>query len=557
MDLSEEQKQADKLLEFTSVKKSAILHNLIESCPLHKSIDVAEDVYKDTCIEDWCDKLPHLAGSKLLIKKIIRNPVNDIELLLSRQKCYQRYNIDFTSLEEYEDDVLWIYKLDDELKDNNLVDILYPSTFIISYLNYIEPILECYHAYKIYYVPISAIVYPFMSMFAPLYYLNGYMKFNVSVKTYLNMLIKFVKMLFTFDHKCIKTNIIKVVTICAYMFLFAYNIYQTAEYSLMLYRIKSMINKKINNLNIFLKQATQIINAVPNNIVQNFVKIEPISITNGVKYTNLYTIWKDQSIKDNITKVLLNLYTIDIIHNVTNVSFLQNWCRAEYTNQTLIWNAKNPVLSPRQKANPINLSKNIIITGPNAAGKTTYVKSILSNVILSQTFGIANAIKANFVIYDTIVSLMRITDILGSRSYFETEAEYCRNMMNKAIDLSKNNKRGLFLMDEPMHSTPPTEGMSTAYAVAEFIGNLPNTSIILTTHFHKLTLLEANYPDTFINLSVEAIKQGNGFHFPYLIRPGFSYQCIAIDLLSSKEFPESVISSAINMKNKICDEIIR
>lgn len=556
MDLSEQQKDAQKLMEFTSVKKNAILNNLVDSCKLYPSIDVSDDVYKDTNIEDWCKKIPHLAGSKLLIKKIVRNPINNVQLLLSRQKSYQKFNIDFTSLEEYEDDVLWIYKLDDELKDNNLVDILYPSTFIISYLNYIEPLLECYHTYKIYYVPISSIVYPIMSIFAPLYYLNGYMKFNISIKTYLNMLYKFIKMLFTFDQGSLKTNLIKIITICAYLFLFLYNIYQTSEYSLMLYRIKNMITNKINNLNIFLKQATQIINSVPKNLVKQFVDIDSMDIQ-SVKYTNLYTIWKDPRIKQTISNILLNLYTIDIIHHISYVRFSLNWCCPEYSQKTIMWNAKNPILSTKQQANPINLSKNIIITGPNAAGKTTYVKSILSNIILSQTFGIVYAIKANTIVYDTIVSLMRISDILGSKSYFEAEAEYCKIMMHKAEYLSNNNQKGLFLMDEPMHSTPPTEGMSTAYAVAEYIGNLKNINIILTTHFHKLTLLEDNYPTNFINLSVEAIKKQDKYFFPYTINNGFSYQCIAIELLSSKEFPDSVIASAINMKNKICNEIIR
>jgi DNA mismatch repair ATPase MutS len=59
-----------------------------------------------------------------------------------------------------------------------------------------------------------------------------------------------------------------------------------------------------------------------------------------------------------------------------------------------------------------------------------------------------------------------------------------------------------------------------------------------------------------MNLSVEAIPMANyQFVFPYQIKKGYSYQCIAIELLSSKDFPEDVIKSAINMKNKICEEI--
>ena len=57
----------------------------------------------------------------------------------------------------------------------------------------------------------------------------------------------------------------------------------------------------------------------------------------------------------------------------------------EYNNiETKLWDAKNPLLNMYQVSNPVNLNKNIIVTGPNAGGKTTYVKTILSNIILGQ-----------------------------------------------------------------------------------------------------------------------------------------------------------------------------
>jgi DNA mismatch repair ATPase MutS len=334
----------------------------------------------------------------------------------------------------------------------------------------------------------------------------------------------------------------------------------------MLYDVKNTLYKRICNLNTFIKEAAKIITALPADIAKPFVKLnrnvhndlQTIDLNN--KFSNIYKIWKDNSLKEKLSNILVNIYIIDIINSISKQIYRnKDWCVVSYDNScTKFWNIKNPILNKEQTANPVSLSKNIVITGPNAAGKTTYVKSILSNIILAQTFGIAYAIKGNVIVYDTIASFMRISDILGSKSYFEVEAEYCLKMMQNAQDLSKHNKKGLFLMDEPMHSTPPTEGMATAYAVAEYIGKLQGITIILTTHFHKLIQLETKYMDKFINLSVEAIpKKNGGFDFPYKIKKGYSYQCIAIELLSSKDFPKSVIDSAINMKNKICAEISR
>lgn len=551
----EEKQELYDLLDFSDVKKKAILDKIFDKNIFHKSIDVSNDVYNDTNINKWSETLPVLEGGKMLINKLIRNPIADETLLKQRQESYYNYYLDFEAIKEYENDALWVYKLNSEIKENNLINVLYPSTYIISYINYIEPLLELYHIYKIFFVPLNVIIYPIMSIFAPLYYLNKYLKFNISISSYITILTKFGKLLFTFSGD-VKSTFLKLVTVLSYILLFIYNAYQTVEYSYMLYDVKRTFNKKLDGLNNFLQNAIKIIQSVPTNLIKPFVILNDItsSISQVKDFANIYKLWKHKEIQDHITNILLTTYAIDAIHSISKLKNRQNWCISNYSDTTRMWNMKNPVLNCKQVANPIDLSRNIVLTGPNAAGKTTYVKSILSNIILSQTIGIVYAMKADTIIYDTIVSFMRITDILGSKSYFEVEAEYCLKMMQMAEYISQNKKKGLFMMDEPMHSTPPTEGMSTAFAVTEYIGNLPGTNIILTTHFHKLTLLEQTYPKKFINLSVEAIPNGDGFIFPYTVKRGFSYQCIAIELLTTKHFPHSVITSAINMKNKICRE---
>lgn len=560
MDYKEGKQELYNILEFSEAKKNVILNNLIYNDEIYyESINVSQDVYKDTEIDKWCERLPSLDGSKKLINNLIKNPIKDLDLLQKRQQIYLEYDIDFTKLKEHENDVLWIYSLNQEIKQNNLIYVLFPSTFIISYINYISPLLDLYHIYKIFINPISAIVYPLMSIFAPLYYLRKYLKFNISISTYISMLFNIFKMVFTFTGN-IKINIMRLITIMFYIFIFAYNIYQTIEYSYMLYDVKRSLYNKLCGLTTFIEEAQKIIKSLPYDIIDPFIKVNSNVIINDISLSNtmsnIYKLWKSNDMKEKITKLLLNIYTIDIINSVSKLKN-KNWCLVEYSNSTKLWHMKNPLLSLKQKANPVDLSKNIVITGPNAAGKTTYVKTILSNVVLSQSLGIAYALKANVMIYDTISSFMRITDTLGSKSYFEAEAEYCLNMMKQAKELQDKNEKGLFLMDEPMHSTPPTEGMSTAFAVAEYMGKLSGINIILTTHFHKLTSLENEYPDKFLNLSVEAIPKDNGFIFPYNIRKGHSYQCIAIELLLTKQFPKSVIDTAVNMKNKICTEISR
>jgi hypothetical protein len=555
--------ELNNFLDFDLAKKDVILTHLINDNIIKSTnkVDITDDIYKDTNIDKWCDNLPILHGSKIFMNKLIKNPINDKEILKSRQNVNIYHDLDIEILKEYENEVLWVFKIAEEITDNSAINILFPSTFIINYINYIEPLLDFYHLYKIVLIPFTSVLYPVSTFLAPYYYLNQYMKINISFEQYVGIFIEIIKFSFQTTGN-FKADLTKFITIFLYVGVYLYNMYQTYEMASLLYDVKYKLHGKMEGLISFINHSKYILSLVSDKIIEPYFNLDffkgEIEITNSM--TDIYRLWKgDSTLKNNIISLLNTIYAIDAINSICKLKN-SDWSICNYdTDNTVILDAKNPLLDSNimQVENPVNLSKNIIITGPNAGGKTTYVKTILTNVILSHTFGICYSIKSNIVLYDTIYSFMRLTDILGSKSYFEVEAEYCSKMIKAADNLYKNNKKGLFLMDEPMHSTPPIEGMSTAYAVAEYLSKLDGIKLLITTHFHKLVILEELYPDKFINISVDAIKRDDGFFFPYKIKKGYSYQCIAIELLNNKDFPKNVIESAINMKNKICSEIIK
>ena len=544
-----------ELFDFDKAKKTVILDKIItDDIITGDKIDISDDVYKDTGIHEWASKIPTLEGSKLLIKKLIKNPINDRELLIYRQNSFVDYDIDIEILKDYEDDILWIYKIAEEISDNSSIEILFPSSFIISYINYFEYLLDTYHMYKIYFIPITSILYPMTTFLAPYFYLNNYMKMNISFSSYINTIYYIFSILLKPSGN-FRQDLTKFVTLFLYVGIYLYNMYQTYEIAVFLYNTKEKLHDKMEGLVKFVKHSLNITKNVSKNVLDAFFIIEKnfdhLDINNSM--TDIYKIWKDKELKNKVSALLKTIYGIDVLYAINNLLLTDDWSVPDYNdNETTLWSAKNPVLSKDQVSNPINLDKNIIVTGPNAGGKTTYVKTILSNVILSQTFGITYSLKSKMILYDTINSFMRVSDELGNKSYFEAEAEYCLNMINKAKEISEYNERGLFLMDEPMHSTPPTEGMATAYAVIEHLSKMSGISLIITTHFHKLVKLEELYPDKFINLSVDAIPQDDKYYFPYKINKGHSYLCIAIELLDIKDFPKEIIDNAIKMKNKIC-----
>jgi len=547
-----------ELFSFDKEKQNSILNRIItDNIVRGDKIEISDDVYKDTNIDKWARNLPSLEGSKILIEKLVRHPINDRELLEKRQKALINYDIDIEILKEYENDILWIYKIAEEINENNSIEILFPSSFILSYINYIETLLDMYHMYKIFFIPITSILYPLSTFIAPYIYLNKYLKMNISFGAYLEIIGQIIKMLFVSTGN-IRADLIKFISIFFYIGIYMYNMYQTYEVAYFLYSTKDKLQNKMEGLVMFVNHSLNIMNNVPKNITEPYFNIratyEGILINNSMSC--IYRIWKDDILKDKLSSLLKTIYAVDVIYSINNLFLEKDWSLVYYNNiETKFWDAKNPILSEAQISNPVSLSRNIIVTGPNAGGKTTYVKTILSNVILGQTIGIAYSIKSQMILYDTVNSFMRVSDVLGNRSYFEAEAEYCLNMINKAKEINANNKSGLFLMDEPMHSTPPIEGMATAYAVIEYLSKLQGITLIITTHFHRLIKLEEIYPDRFINLSVDAIPMNNKYHFPYKINRGHSYLCIAIELLDIKDFPKDIIDNAIKMKNKICNDI--
>ena len=568
-------KNLEKLLDFDNNNKKYILEKFINNYSSKyydeykdNFIDISNEIYKDTNILNWSDNIPILDGSKILLNNIIKNPINNKELLLKRQGSYfLDYDDDsFEILKEYENDILWIYKLNEEIGKDNAINILFPKSIFWKLINDYEYLLDSYHIYRILFIPLTALFYPLTAFLAPYYYVKKYLKFDITIYSYLSIIKNFFSIFFQNTGK-FKYNIFKFIVFFLYIFLYLYSIYQNFEFSYMLYKTKKVLHKKMQGVINFINESNKIINYFNNNIANvntlinsfatNDINYKPIVITNTM--TNIHKLWKNKNnIKTNIDNLLITIYTLDILNQISKVKFNLDYSFPLYNNDTTkLWDMKNPLLSNTQISNPLSLTKNIIITGPNAAGKTTYVKSLLSNIILSQTIGITYSIKSSIKIYDCIYSFMRINDELGSKSYFEAEAELCAKMINKSIDIVNLNKKGIFFMDEPMHSTPPIEGISTAFAVCEKIGTNPNIDLLITTHFFKLTTLEEIYPDNFINLSVNAIHNiDKTFTFPYKIKKGSSKQCIAIELLDKKNFPEDVINSAKNIKKIICNNYL-
>jgi len=535
-----------------------ILHPILNDFQNPYKIEVSENIYEDTNIDDFFSNKTSTIGGSIVIKNLIRNPINNKEILLHRQKSsFQIINYHLQILKENEKDLLWILNLKKEIDDNSSIKLLFPHLYYLNNLNKHRSFLDFYHIYKIIFVPISCFFYPISIIVAPYFYINKQLKLNISIHQYFKIFYQIIKIILkpSGNHK---KDLFKLISFLAYVFIYIYSIYQTFVLSYVLYKMRDKLLKKMKGLVDFIKTSLIIIKSAKNlwkpfylyNIPEN-LHLEELEKLN-YDLSTIFKLWSNDKLKEYILNILKIIYTLDAIDVISKLK--KDWSLPIYSNETKILDIRNPLLN-KQQSNPVSLEKNLIITGVNAGGKTTYVKSIASNIILSQSIGRINALRGKMIIYDALISIMRIRDEVGVSSYFEAETSYCNKMIKIADEISKNKKRGVFILDEPMHSTPPLEAISVAYSIAKYLGDLEGIRLIITTHFHKLIELEKN--KNFMNLSVSAIKIDDKYQFDYKIKRGGSRQTIAIELLEKHKLKEEIIKSAIEIKNKLYMDDLR
>jgi hypothetical protein len=134
--------------------------------------------------------------------------------------------------------------------------------------------------------------------------------------------------------------------------------------------------------------------------------------------------------------------------------------------------------------NDIDLGNNIIITGPNASGKTTVLKSVIINILLSQQFGCGFFTEAKLPTYRHLHCYLNIPDTSGRDSLFQAEARRCKEI----IDIIEEDSVSLHfcVFDEIYSGTNPEEAEKTAYAFMKYLVKRSQVSCILTTHFIKV-----------------------------------------------------------------------
>ena len=181
-----------------------------------------------------------------------------------------------------------------------------------------------------------------------------------------------------------------------------------------------------------------------------------------------------------------------------------------------------------------------VITGPNMAGKSTYMRQVALIVLMAQIGSFVPASKANIGIVDRIFTRVGASDDLASgRSTFMVEMTEVANILRNATPKS------LLILDEIGRGTSTFDGLSIAWAVIEYISNtkLLGAKTLFATHYHELTELEGKIPS--VNNYCIAVKEQKGnIVFLRKIVKGGADRSYGIAVAKLAGLPDSVISRA-------------
>ena len=241
----------------------------------------------------------------------------------------------------------------------------------------------------------------------------------------------------------------------------------------------------------------------------------------------------------------------DTLCSLASVAVQRGYCRPEITlgSEISITDGRHPVVEVMQKdslfvPNDTRLDTArdtvCIITGPNMAGKSTYMRQVALIVLMAQIGSFVPARSARLGIVDRVFTRIGASDDLASgQSTFMVEMSEVASILKHATG------RSLLILDEIGRGTSTYDGMSIARAVLEYAANPKKlgAKTLFATHYHELSTIEAELPNV-KNYNIAVKKRGDQMIFLRKIVPGATDDSYGIEVAKLAGLPNAVISRA-------------
>ncbi len=252
-----------------------------------------------------------------------------------------------------------------------------------------------------------------------------------------------------------------------------------------------------------------------------------------------------------IQKTARAVARLDVFASLALVAERNNYCRPKINEKGVIdiKNGRHPVVE-QMISNDMFIANDTyldnqdqrisIITGPNMAGKSTYMRQSALIVLMAQIGSFVPAAEANIGIVDRIFTRVGASDDLASgQSTFMVEMTEVANILRNATPKS------LLILDEIGRGTSTFDGLSIAWAVVEYISNpkMLGAKTLFATHYHELTELEGKLSNV-NNYCIAVKEKGDDIVFLRKIVPGGADRSYGIQVAKLAGVPELVIDRA-------------
>jgi DNA mismatch repair protein MutS len=274
-----------------------------------------------------------------------------------------------------------------------------------------------------------------------------------------------------------------------------------------------------------------------------------------------------------LKEIAHRLACADALQSLATVANQQGYVRPKFTNDGTIrlTNARHPVVekrlpSGRFVANSTYLQTGMtpsavmpqvqIVTGPNMAGKSTYMRQVALVVLMAQMGSFVPADEAIISPIDALYTRIGATDDLASgQSTFMVEMVEVAHILNTATANS------LVLLDEVGRGTSTYDGVAIAWSVLEYLVQAVGCKTVFATHYHELTVLEGVYPQAVQNVRVVVSEtQVGGVAFLHRVEAGAAQKSYGVQVAKMAGLPAVVCQQAeqqLNEMNKVANQQLR
>jgi DNA mismatch repair protein MutS len=265
-----------------------------------------------------------------------------------------------------------------------------------------------------------------------------------------------------------------------------------------------------------------------------------------------------------IRQLAYDLSILDAFYSLANVAIINNYRKPILDKSGIIElkSSRHPVLE--RKIGFVNFVPNdcfiesslktdnsqqlIILTGPNMAGKSTYMRQVALNVILAQIGSYVPCDYARIGVVDQIFTRVGATDDIS-----EGKSTFMVEMNETSLILNKMTKDSLILLDEVGRGTSTYDGVAIAWALAEYLvkNNKPRT--VFATHFHELNGLAELYP-SISNYQVAVKEEPGNVIFLRKVIPGGADKSYGIEVAKMAGLPKELLSRAEAIMSTMYDK---